>query len=123
MRTMSFTSGAAALLVQLVALILLACSADAISSTLRNVEQAPASHVRKAPTSVPSSRTMPDLVPYLPRIGNLTFKTFSGFIRTNKRFGAHLYYLFLESQGDPMADPVILYLNVCLWSHRFSCWL
>eukprot|EP01102_Stenamoeba_stenopodia_P019147 TRINITY_DN713_c0_g1_i1.p1 TRINITY_DN713_c0_g1~~TRINITY_DN713_c0_g1_i1.p1 ORF type:complete len:447 (-),score=93.55 TRINITY_DN713_c0_g1_i1:92-1432(-) len=37
--------------------------------------------------------------------------THSGFINVNPKYGANLYYYFLESQNDPSTDPVVLWLQ------------
>jgi carboxypeptidase C (cathepsin A) len=51
-----------------------------------------------------------DRVESLPGIGRLAQKTYAGFINVNQKYGAYLYYYFVESQNKP-TDPVVLWLQ------------
>jgi len=55
--------------------------------------------------------TSSDRVDSLPRIGKLRTTTYSGFIEVEKEHGANLFYMFVESQSQPLKDPVILWLQ------------
>ena len=36
---------------------------------------------------------------------------YSGFVEVNAKYGASLYYYFVESQSNPKTDPVVLWLQ------------
>jgi hypothetical protein len=40
-----------------------------------------------------------------------TFGMYAGYINVGKTNNRNLYYWFVESQGNPATDPVILWLN------------
>ena len=42
---------------------------------------------------------------------NGTFPMYAGYINVDKTNNRNLYYWFVESQGNPATDPVILWLN------------
>jgi hypothetical protein len=54
--------------------------------------------------------TPSDRIESLPGIGRLAQKTYAGFINVNRKYGAYLYYYFVESQNKP-TDPVVLWLQ------------
>jgi len=64
-------------------------------------------------SSLVIAKPMEDWVPGLPRMNNdmpFDFKMFSGYVDitdTTKK----IHYLFLESQSDPVDDPLIVWYN------------
>lgn len=52
-----------------------------------------------------------DDVKYVPGIGTLVPRTHAGYLLANKKYGAQLYYLCMESMGNPNTDPLILWLQ------------
>jgi len=51
-----------------------------------------------------------DEIKSLPGIDNVSGKTYGGFVEVNEKYGANLYYYFVESQNSP-TDPVVLWLQ------------
>ena len=43
--------------------------------------------------------------------GELLSKHHSGFLTVDLELGSHLFYYFVESEGNPAEDPVVLWLN------------
>jgi carboxypeptidase C (cathepsin A) len=51
-----------------------------------------------------------DLITDLPGLRyDLGFKQFSGYLTVDEDHGRHLFYWYVESQGDPDEDPVVLW--------------
>ncbi|CAD6185442.1 unnamed protein product [Caenorhabditis auriculariae] len=65
--------------------------------------------------NVPTNLTqaaLNDLILTLPGITfNVSFRMFSGYLTPDERPLNHLFYWFVESQNDPVNDPVVLWLN------------
>jgi len=39
------------------------------------------------------------------------FDQYSGYLTVSQRNGRYIFYWFVESQGDPKNDPVVLWTN------------
>uniref|UniRef100_A0A8R1DZS5 Carboxypeptidase n=1 Tax=Caenorhabditis japonica TaxID=281687 RepID=A0A8R1DZS5_CAEJA len=53
-----------------------------------------------------------DIITSLPGLTfNVTYRMFSGYLTPDEAPLNHLFYWFVESQSDPVADPVVLWLN------------
>jgi len=53
-----------------------------------------------------------DLITNLPGApANITFKQYSGYVIVNQTHGRNMFYWFVESQGSPSTDPLVLWLN------------
>ncbi|KAG9447296.1 hypothetical protein H6P81_013424 [Aristolochia fimbriata] len=63
--------------------------------------------------SVADSAPDSALVTHLPGFdGTIPSKHYAGYLKLNgKSAGKNLYYYFVESEGDPAKDPVVLWLN------------
>ncbi|HEX6291706.1 MAG TPA: S10 family peptidase [Herpetosiphonaceae bacterium] len=51
------------------------------------------------------------VVTALPGYGNVKERQLSGYLPVDERGGAYIYFWFIESQGDPAKDPIVLWLN------------
>ncbi|DBA89196.1 TPA: hypothetical protein ACH3X1_016344 [Trebouxia sp. C0004] len=52
-----------------------------------------------------------DRIVDLPGLGKPTFGLFSGYVTVNEEAERALFYAFAESQSNPRADPLVLWLN------------
>jgi len=52
-----------------------------------------------------------DEVKVIPGYGKPQQTTYAGFVEVNAQYGAYMYYYFIESQGDPSSDPLVLWLQ------------
>ncbi|KAK6732026.1 hypothetical protein RB195_016418 [Necator americanus] len=59
-----------------------------------------------------TSKALTDMITNLPGLTfNVTFRQFSGYLTSPVYPQNHLFYWFMESQNDPVNDPVVLWLN------------
>ena len=66
------------------------------------------SHCASLPTN--TALAAADEITHLPGLPqNVTFKQYSGYLDGGK--GRHLFYWFVESEKNPSADPLVLWLN------------
>ncbi|PIC20876.1 hypothetical protein B9Z55_025919 [Caenorhabditis nigoni] len=63
------------------------------------------------PTKLNAAATA-DMIMNLPGLTfNVTYRMFSGYLTADETPLNHLFYWFVESQNDPVNDPVVLWLN------------
>eukprot|EP00762_Andalucia_godoyi_P008610 ANDGO_04610.mRNA.1 Serine carboxypeptidase S10 family member 1 len=56
--------------------------------------------------------TPPDLITALPGLAAMpSFKMYAGYVNVNKTADANLFYWFAESQSNPAADPLVIWLT------------
>ncbi|VDO71668.1 unnamed protein product [Haemonchus placei] len=59
-----------------------------------------------------TDKALADMITDLPGLTfNVTFRQFSGYLTSTVYPSNHLFYWFMESQNDPVNDPVVLWLN------------
>ncbi|KAK6021773.1 serine carboxypeptidase [Ostertagia ostertagi] len=59
-----------------------------------------------------TDKAVADMITNLPGLTfNVTFRQFSGYLTAPLYPNNHLFYWFMESQNDPVNDPVVLWLN------------
>ncbi|KAK3244422.1 hypothetical protein CYMTET_45960 [Cymbomonas tetramitiformis] len=59
-----------------------------------------------------TSAALSDEISALPGLSQtISFKQFSGYLEVNKDHGKNIFYWFVESQNDPVNDPVLLWTN------------
>lgn len=64
-----------------------------------------------SPTKLNAAATA-DMITNLPGLTfNVTYRMFSGYLTADETPKTHLFYWFVESQNDPVNDPVVLWLN------------
>ncbi|KAM0857459.1 hypothetical protein ACQ4PT_048440 [Festuca glaucescens] len=58
-----------------------------------------------------SADAAPTLVDSLPGFdGTLPFRLETGYVTVDEENGAELFYYFIESEGDPRRDPLLLFI-------------
>lgn len=59
-----------------------------------------------------TDKALADMITNLPGLTfNVSFRQFSGYLTSTDYPSDHLFYWFMESQNDPVNDPVVLWLN------------
>ncbi|WKX94761.1 hypothetical protein Q1695_011769 [Nippostrongylus brasiliensis] len=59
-----------------------------------------------------TNKALADMITSLPGLTfNVTYRQFSGYLTSTVYPKNHLFYWFVESQNDPVNDPVVLWLN------------
>lgn len=62
---------------------------------------------RSKPLPPPAPREVKEL----PGFGTLPERSFAGYLQVNASCGSYLYFWLVESQHDPLKDPIIIWLN------------
>ncbi|GAX79633.1 hypothetical protein CEUSTIGMA_g7074.t1 [Chlamydomonas eustigma] len=76
-----------------------------------NIIDVAATHVSSLDSHY-TAAALQDQVTSMPGWGPLkSFKMFSGYITVDAAAGRALFYVFVESESDPVADPLMLWLN------------
>nr|CDJ84066.1 Peptidase S10 domain containing protein [Haemonchus contortus] len=76
-------------------------------STMKNTEM----WLNTDPSNL-TDKALADMITDLPGLTfNVTFRQFSGYLTSTVYPSNHLFYWFMESQNDPVNDPVVLWLN------------